>query len=333
MTTKKDVLLATLANQPTDQILAGFWHHYLADTKQQVFGYRNLDSIQKVVTLQQQFFDQYQPDYTKIMSDNFFLLPSLLDLPLQQVTDLNHIEPVAPTDRWFQRQIEALKKIVAHYGNVIGSFYNIFSPWYQLRLRFEIIDGDDQKIYRFLKADPELFGRTLDRLADDLSELVTRLIDQTGILGIYLCVQQPQDPTVDLALWQQYVVPSEMKLLRAAQTANDGNILHICGFAGAHNYLADYRGYPFKAVNFATYVAHVTLAEGKQLFGGRTVLGGFDNTEQGVFYRGTRAEIVAETQRLLSKNGRQGILLGADCSVPFDQDDRHGQWVSQAANS
>ncbi|RYM07099.1 hypothetical protein EWH99_00045 [Sporolactobacillus sp. THM7-7] len=49
--------------------------------------------------------------------------------------------------------------------------------------------------------------------------------------------------------------------------------------------------------------------------------------------RGTKEAIQAETKRLIKENGRQGILLSGDCSIPFDTDDTHAQWVSETANS
>ncbi|MCH4169632.1 MAG: uroporphyrinogen decarboxylase [Lactobacillus sp.] len=333
MTNKRDILLQTLDNQPADTILAGFWHHYLADERQQVFGFRQKQSIADVVAAQQRFYDEIHPDFTKIMSDNFFLLPNLLDVTFNSPADLRQIKPVPANHPWYQDQVAAIKAIVDHYQGDIGSFYNIFSPWYQLRLRFEILDQDPVKIYDFFAAEPALFGEVLNQLAQDLSELVTRLIQEAGIVGIYLCVQQPQDPRITKDLWQQYVVPSEKLLLNAAQAANDGNMLHICGFAGARNNLADYTDYPAKAINFASYVEGVSLAQGKKLFGNRAILGGFDNTEAGLYYRGTEAQIKAETKRLLQVNGRQGILLGADCSIPFDTPDARANWVSAAANS
>ncbi|MTT32639.1 uroporphyrinogen decarboxylase [Terrilactibacillus sp. BCM23-1] len=326
---KHQILLDTLDNKPTDRVLAGFWHHYLSDEQKQVLGYRDLAVIDEVVKRQQNFYDRYDPDFTKIMSDGFFLHPSVIDNEFETPEDLKKIKPIDPDDPWITRQVAAVKAIVDHYEGEIGSFYNIFSPWYQLRLRFEIFEKDTEKIYRFLKEGPQAIADVLDVLSDDLIVLSTKLMNESGIDGIYLCVQQPQDADISTKHWQQYVQPSEVKLLRAVQDVHDYNIIHICGFEGKRNRLGDYKDYPVKAFHWATYVEGVSLKEGKKLFDGRTVMGGFENTVNGVFYKGTKEEIQAETQRLLEENGRQGILLSGDCSIPFDTDDAHAQWVSE----
>ncbi|MDC4186106.1 uroporphyrinogen decarboxylase [Loigolactobacillus coryniformis] len=330
---KHQVLLNILNNQPTDITLASFWHHFLADEKQQVLGYQDLKSIAEVVRLQQEFYDNAQPGFTKIMSDNFFLTPSLLGKKFNNITELAQIKPISADDPWITRQVKAIKDIVEHYHGEIGSFYNIFSPWYQVRLRFEILDNDPKKIYSFFKESPEKFKEVLTILAQDLKLLVKKLITESGIDGIYLCVQQPQDDAITLDQWRKYIKPSELELLKDAQKYSDNNILHICGFEGKKNHLNDYQDYPFKAVNWATYVEHVSLKEGKELFNGRAILGGFDNTTHGVFYKGTQAEIEAETKRLLADNGSQGLLIGADCSIPFNTIDDRIKWVSVATAS
>nr|WP_290443494.1 uroporphyrinogen decarboxylase family protein [Sporolactobacillus kofuensis] len=266
------------------------------------------------------------------MSDNFFLHPSVIDNAFETPADLKKIQHIEPHDPWITRQVAAIKSIVDHYQGEIGSFYNIFSPWYQLRLRFEILDNDPGKIYRLFKADPQAVAEAFDLLADDLIVLTTKLIKTSGIDGIYLCVQQPQDSVISTKEWQTYIQPSEVKLLRAVQNVHDYNMVHICGFAGKHNRLGDYKDYPAKVFSWASYVEQVSLKEGKELFGGRAVMGGFDNTENGVYYRGTKEEIQAETKRLLEENGQQGILLGGDCSIPFDTDDSRAKWISEAAN-
>jgi uroporphyrinogen decarboxylase len=330
---KHQILLDTLDNKPTDQVLAGFWHHYLSNEQKQVLGYRDQAVIDEVVTLQQSFYDRYQPDFTKIMSDGFFLHPSVIDTNFETPEDLKKIQHIDAGDPWITRQVAAIKKVVDHYQGEIGSFYNIFSPWYQLRLRFEIFEHDTKKIYRFLKEDPQAVADAFAVLADDLIVLSTKLIKESGIDGIYLCVQQPQDSVISTKQWQQFVQPSEVKLLEAVQNVHDYNMIHICGFEGKRNRLGDYKDYPVKAFHWASYVEEVSLKEGKKLFGGRAVMGGFENTENGVFYKGTKEEIQAETKRLLEENGRQGILISGDCSIPFDTDDAHAGWVSEAVNS
>ena len=74
------------------------------------------------------------------------------------------------------------------------------------------------------------------------------------------------------------------------------------------------------------------LVQGKAFFGGRYVLGGFDNRPQGVLYAGTKDEVTAETRRLVAQAGTTGVILGADCTLPATVDVHRFQWVVDALN-
>ena len=67
------------------------------------------------------------------------------------------------------------------------------------------------------------------------------------------------------------------------------------------------------------------------MFGGKTVIGGFDNTVKGLLYKGTKEQIQAETKKLLDEAGKTGIILGADCTVPKDISFERFEWVREAA--
>jgi len=121
--------------------------------------------------------------------------------------------------------------------------------------------------------------------------------------------------------------------LRAANAASSYNILHICGYAGHRNELEWYKDYDAKTINWAAVVEGVPLEEGRRIFPQHALLGGFGNLPEDVLYRGTRAEIEAETERILAAAGRTGVLLGADCTVPRDIDWKRFDWVRGAAGA
>lgn len=84
-------------------------------------------------------------------------------------------------------------------------------------------------------------------------------------------------------------------------------------------------------MNWAAVVEGVPLKEGKELFGGRAVIGGFGQTENDVLYKGSEEEIRKETAAILDEAGTRGIILGADCTIPRDTDVSHLEWVREAA--
>ena len=119
--------------------------------------------------------------------------------------------------------------------------------------------------------------------------------------------------------------------MAAANSVSDYNILHICGYAGHHNDLTLYKDYNVKTINWAVVVEGVSIPEGRKIFGNRAALGGFGNLDSELLYKGSKEEIQAETKRILAEAGRQGVILGADCTVPRDTDWQHFEWVREAA--
>ena len=52
-----------------------------------------------------------------------------------------------------------------------------------------------------------------------------------------------------------------------------------------------YQDYEAKAYNWATFTEGISIEEGRKLFPGKCVLGGFDNRKEGILYSGSKEEI------------------------------------------
>ena len=80
--------------------------------------------------------------------------------------------------------------------------------------------------------------------------------------------------------------------------------------------------------NWDTHRTDLTLEEGKKLFNA-PILGGLDN--HGLLIEGSLDEIKAETRRLINVMGREGFMIGADCTVPNTIDIQRLQAAVNAA--
>ncbi|MEC5318132.1 hypothetical protein VSX61_04185 [Brenneria populi subsp. brevivirga] len=330
-TNKRQIFFDSLDNK-NETVLASIWHHFL-NSDEQVYGYRNDAVIKKNIIAQQQFYHKNRPDFTKIMSDAFLLHPSVLNTEINSVQDFKNIQSIGGDNEWIIKQVEAIKAIVSSYHGEIASIYNIFAPAYYFRLKFDMVDNDRNKFPRLVEEDPYLFSLALDRIADDITLLVEKLINEAHIDGIYLCVQSVQSPTFSEENYHKYIEPSQLRVLNSANQLSDYNVLHICGFEGRVNDLRHFAHYPIKAVNWATCVENISLEEGKRIFPGKALLGGFDNRTQGALYQGLLDEIEKQTKEIIAKNGKAGLLLGADCSVPKETDFKNIQFAARIANS
>lgn len=330
--TKRELVEAALHNKPADRVPVGFWFHFLEDQ-------RNADAIANPALEEQnlaghrRFIESWHPDFIKIMTDGFFQYPNpAVTKPIQSIKEAADIRPLGKDSPWFTRQVAFAKKLSVAYGKEIKLFYNLFAPSRTLNFSQAKAGGQDD-LAVFLKEDPATLKRVLDVITEDFAALAEALIREGGVDGIYLSVNNINKDTVAEADYRAYVAPSEIAVLEGANRANPENILHICGYEGVLNHLEWYKDYPFLAVNWAAHLEGVSLAEGKKLFGGRAVIGGFGQTDKDVIYAGSKEEIERETAQLLQEAGTAGVILGADCTVPKDIDVQRFNWVRDKAAS
>ena len=82
----------------------------------------------------------------------------------------------------------------------------------------------------------------------------------------------------------------------------------------------------------------LSLAEGRPYFGGKTVLGGFEThwdgtVREGIIYNGTKEELQDYTRQLIRSFGKQGLMLGGDCTIDAGIDLERIRWIVEAARS
>lgn len=324
--TKKELVLRALKQEKVERVPVGFWFHFLEDPGAAEPTKKN---IQQNIEGHRAFIEAFRPDFVKLMSDGYFYYPNDAIQQVEAASDLKQLRSINETHPWYQGQVELIQQQTAQFVEEIASFYNIFAPATYFKWQ---LPGGEKQFAELLQEAPELVAAALDTIADDLVKLVTRLLTETTIDGIYLSVQNVQDKTVTKEVYETYIRPSEWKVLAAANAVGGQNILHICGYEGAKNDLRLYQDYPAAAVNWAVGPEGVSLTEGKALFN-KTVIGGFENTSKGLLYSGKPSEIQQVAENLLIEAGTTGVILGADCTVPNDIAIANLESVRQAAKN
>lgn len=323
---KREWVRNVLDNKETDKIPVGFWHHFIEDPDRADMSPENFEAN---LTGHQKFYDAFKPDFLKLMSDGFFQYPDDVILNLRSAGDLNKVKASAQGE-WIDKQVELTKKLTDKFGSDVLAFYNVFSPMTFLRFRLEK-GGSQFTLQQLFDENPEGLSHALNEIAKDVAILSKRVITEGKADGIYFSTQSTYLPNVSAEQYKKYISPSEFAVLEAANSCSDYNMLHICGYYGAKNELSFYADYPVKAVNWAVTTEHVSLKDGKELFGGKAVIGGFANTKDSLLYKGSKADIEQFTEELLKDAGKLGVIVGADCTVPADIDLERLQWVREKA--
>ena len=329
MTSKRELVLKAFRGEPVDRVPVGFWHHFTSE-EEWLAGFGNQAIIEKNLAGHQAFLAEVEPDFIKLMSDGYFAYPNERLKKVQSIKVLADIEPLGADHPWISEQVELVQKIRASFTEDLVAIYNIFAPVTYLKWLLGEVSGGDDLIAVFLVQDPQKLKKVLDVIAQDIASLSQAIIRDAGADGIYLSVQSIQDARVSVEAYQEIIAPSEVTVLNAAKSVGGVNILHICGYEGARNDIHIFADYPAHVFNWAVGPEGISLKEGREIFKGRTVLGGFENGTEGLLYRGSKEEIQAETKRLIEETGKEGLILGADCTIPSDIAVERIQWVREA---
>ena len=316
MDDRKKVVEAFLNNEESDRVVTAFWHHFVSFHNHYNGDVKEI--YDEILTKQKKYIDEVKPDLLKIMSDGFFGHPSVCSKVITTLDELREVKSVGANHNWINRQVEYVKEVADYAGDNVYKYYNIFSPLQYIRLRFEEYDEDFKKFTGLFKEDKDVMTQAAKNIAEDIKVLVKRLFEETSIDGIYYSVQCVQDKSFTKEVHKELVEPLDLEVLNYINTFTDNVMLHICGYAKYTNNLEWYADYPVKVFNWAIYSENISLAEGKKIFKGKPVLGGFDNAPGSILYEANEDELKKEIYRILDETGTKGVALGADCTISED---------------
>ena len=313
--TKRERILNAFQNQPVDRVPMGFWYHFSPDE----------DTGNVIVEQHLQLYRETDMDMIKVMCDGYFNYPNPYIHKVACSRDWFGLTPVGAEHPYITNQVKRAGAIVEKAAGECCVFYNVFCP--MSLLRFAV---GEELLMTHLRENPQAVCHAFTVIAQDIKSLIYRLITEAGCDGIYYCVQNAEKYRFTAEEYRRLVTPAELDVLKYANSLSENNILHCCGWAGDENRIEVWQDYPAKAVNWAVYIENLSLKEGREFFGGRCVLGGFDNRREGLLYSGSREEIQQEVKRILSRTGKTGIILGADCTLPSDISPERLRWVREA---
>lgn len=330
MSTRRELISKVFHNEKVVRVPVGFWFHFLPGEDFNN-GLNDPELLKKNLEGHKKFAEDFDPDFVKIMTDGFFTLP--IDCNgIQSAEDLKNLKPISKDHPFFAKNIELVKGVREIFGEDRLLFFNVFSPFNQLNWGFKTPGQNDgvRKIISFLEQDASAVAAALDVIAENLIALISEVVKPGLADGIYLSVNNP-NRQIPAQIYSTYIAPSERKILEAAKKLAQDNILHICGYAGNKNILSVYKDYPADVINWAVTAEELSLKKGKEYFGGKPVIGGFNNVKEGLLYSGSREEIEKYVEELLEEIGTTGVIIGADCTVPSDIDIERLKWVRDKA--
>ena len=315
--TKRERVMAAMQNKPVDRPPVGFWFHF---SKEDSLG-------QPCVDAHLRYYNNVDVDIAKLMCDGYFDYPNPVAKAAREPADWYAMKPLGADSPFIREQVERAKAVKAGLKSDCLVLYNVFAPFSSIRF-----GTSDELVMRHLREDPKAIEYALDVIAQDNALLCEKLITEAGIDGVYYCVQGGEKDRFTPDEYRRLITPSDLKVLEHANRFSKFNVLHCCGWVGIPNNLEVWQDYPAGAINWACFIENMGLKEGKEFFGGKCVLGGFDNRPTGLMFTGTREEIQDFARKLAAESGDTGVMLGADCTLPASIDINRIQWVVDAVN-
>lgn len=328
MENKRELLKAAIENnEGLSRLPIGFWHHFVLGADQ-FRGLEEPEILERVVQGHIDYYDKVNPDMMKLMNEGFFGYPPIMDKKFDSEEDLLAIKAVGANHPWIVNQVEHVKRLTDLFSPEVMTFYNIFAPLQMIRIRFDFLDLQYNKFVELAERYPDALHQAGMEIQKDIIILIEKLLTETKLDGVYYCVQNIQSERYDKAQYNKVIRPTEIEALQIANQLSEYNILHICGYAGHYNDLTLYQDYEARIYNWAIHTEKVSIEEGRKLFPGKCILGGFDNNPNTLIDKGSKEELEAYVQKLARENGNKGYIIGADCSIPNDIDDQQVRNIS-----
>ena len=117
---KKQLVFDAFDNKVTERVPVGFWFHFAPDN---LFDNRP-EIIQRNIDGHQKYYDEFHPDFVKLMSDGYFHYPNPTLEKIETAADLKKAQS-GLVDEWIDAQAALVKELTSRFGDDVATFYNI----------------------------------------------------------------------------------------------------------------------------------------------------------------------------------------------------------------
>lgn len=314
--TKKERVKAAFLGQEPDHVPVCMWKHVPEEFQ---------DTFENFAKCQADFYKATDVDFMKLSADGYFNWPDPVLKTIQSADELYQMKPLGADHPWIREQIERTKKVVAALNDECYAFYLIFVPLSYLRLQVGY-----PMMMKLIRENPDAMKYACKVIADDLKHLIDGILNEAGCAGIFYSVQNGELSRFTKEEYLDWVRPAEKELLDYANSINDMNIIHLCAWENESNRLEVWDDYQAPVKSWDRHYDTFDIEEAKKRFNA-TMWGGFNNRPGTLLYTGTKEEIEAEVESLIKQGGKQGYIIGSDCSIHGELSEERIRWVVEAA--
>ena len=301
---KRERVMAVVEGRKPDRIPSGFWLHFPPGN----------DCGKAAEDIHIDFFQRTGTDICKVMNEN--LLP--MDESIKTPSDWSHIRPFNKKADFVVRQIDLVKRVcdrMAGEAVVLSTIHGVVASISHVLGGGALYDRDKLLQVRHMRQNPQGMRAAYEAVTEILQYLAEETL-RAGADGIYYAALGGEKYGHTDEEFETFVRPGDLAVMDASKGRRCFNVLHICK---DNIDLGRYALYPGEVVNWGVYSDNLSLEDGRKLFPGRVILGGLDD-RSGVLVEGTLEQIRAEVKQVIDGFGREGFILGSDCTLPTEID-------------
>lgn len=313
--TKRERVFNILEGKPVDRPPVGFWLHFPEDTWEG----------DAAIAAHLDFMEQTDTDILKIMNENLLYQPGT---EINRLSDISKFKQFSKTSLPLQKQKETVQGIVEQAANrypIVSTVHGVLASLYHQTGHAGFYTKKGYGLTLFCRERPEQMKDAMAKTAASLINLVDLSL-AAGSDGIFYAVLGGERHFFTEEEYEEFVLPYEKQVFDYIKTQTSFNILHLCKDNIAYS---RFQTFEPAIVNWAIFENNLSLSQGQTLFPTSLVLGGFDD-RAGVLVDGSKQDMKAHTQSLMTEMKDTPFLIGSDCTLPTEIEYSQIAFVTQA---
>ena len=310
MTTHRERLQATLANQTPDRTPIALWRHFPVDDQ-------TPEGLARAILAVQRSFDF---DLVKVTPSSSYCLKDwgaqdewrgasegtrdYTRRVIQEPQDWERLPILEPEKGYLGAELQCLRILNKELGPETPIIQTIFSPLSQAK---NLVGGGNLLVH--LRRYPEALQAGLDTIAESSRRFV-EAVQNTCIAGIFYAVQHAQYALLSREEYQIFGQAYDLRILEEAQEMCM-KMLHLHGTEIMFDLFLDY---PVNIINWHDRETYPSISEGHSQFRD-AVCGGI---QRETLVLGTPEQVKSEADEAIQATAGKRFILGTGCVTPIN---------------
>jgi uroporphyrinogen decarboxylase len=323
--THRERIRAAIEGKEVDRLPVSMWRHFFDKEL-------SAESLaETMLTFQKRFdwdFMKVNPrasyhveDWGVKMGRKGDVEPEVLQTPVKVPEDWLKFEKLDVNRGVLKEQLDALEIITRNLNGDLPFIMTVFTP---LSIAARLV-GSEKTFLHHLRVHTDKVNQALDVITDTFIDFSKACFDR-GVSGLFFATTAwATSERLSEKEYTSFARPYDLRLLKALPKA-EFNVLHVCR---DHNLLRGVSDYPVHAFSWdARGKGNPSLAEGKAMVAGRTVIGGIAHDEGLIM--ASVAQLKAEVKGMRVAIGDKGWILGPGCTFPPKNPEAHLRAIREA---